>query len=94
MPPATPTAVASRSALGGTRRPVCGLRSVGSTGGQNLALLKPKPVRHVAGEKDALVIFAWQQQTMNALRKLNECGEGKPWAKDCTVFESKVSAMS
>jgi polyhydroxybutyrate depolymerase len=59
---------------------------------RNLPWLKPKPVLHVAGEKDALVKFAWQQQTMNALRKLNECGEGKPWAKDCTVYESKVGA--
>ncbi|MEI2725951.1 MAG: alpha/beta hydrolase-fold protein [Verrucomicrobiota bacterium] len=60
--------------------------------GRNLALLKPKPVLHVAGEKDALVKFAWQQQTMNALRKLNDCGEGKPWAKACTVYESKRGA--
>ncbi len=57
---------------------------------RNLALLKPKPVLHVAGEKDTLVKFAWQQQTMNALRKLNECGEGKPWAKGCTIYESKL----
>ncbi len=60
--------------------------------GKNLALLKPKPVLHVAGEKDALVKFAWQQQNLNALRKLNECGDGKPWAKDCTVYESKLGA--
>jgi polyhydroxybutyrate depolymerase len=59
---------------------------------RNLSLLKPKPVLHVAGEKDALVKFAWQQQTMNALRKLNECGEGKPWAKDCTLYESRLGA--
>jgi polyhydroxybutyrate depolymerase len=60
--------------------------------GKNLARLQPKPVLHVAGEKDTLVKFAWQQQTMNALRKLNECGEGKPWAKDCTIYESKLGA--
>ena len=60
--------------------------------GKNLALLKPKPVMHVAGEKDALVKFAWQQQTMSALRKLNECGEAKPWAKGCTLYESKLGA--
>jgi polyhydroxybutyrate depolymerase len=46
----------------------------------------------VAGEKDALVKFAWQQQTMNALRKLSECGKGKPWAKNCTIYESQLSA--
>ncbi|MEQ1851388.1 MAG: prolyl oligopeptidase family serine peptidase [Chthoniobacteraceae bacterium] len=59
---------------------------------QTLRLLKPKPVLHVAGEKDTLVKFAWQQQTMDALRKLNECGEGKPWEKGCTVYESKIGA--
>ena len=57
---------------------------------KNLALLKPKPVLHVAGEKDPLVKFVWQQQTMNALRNLNGCGAGKPWAKDCTLYESKL----
>ncbi len=56
--------------------------------------LKPKPVLHVAGEIDPLVKFAWQKQTMDALRKLNECGEGKPWGKEthCTVYESKLGA--
>ena len=27
---------------------------------------------------------------MNALRNLNGCGAGKPWAKDCTLYESKL----
>lgn len=54
--------------------------------------LKPKPVLHVAGENDPLVKFAWQQQTLNALRKINECGAGQPWAKDCTLYESKLGA--
>ncbi len=54
--------------------------------------LKPKPVLHVAGQNDSLVKFEWQQQMMDALRKLNECGEGKPDEKWCTVYESKVSA--
>ena len=49
---------------------------------------------HVAGENDPLVKFEWQQQTMAAVRKLNQCGEGKPWAdeKGCTIYESKVNA--
>lgn len=56
--------------------------------------LKPKPVLHVAGENDALVKFAWQQQTINALRKLNQCGEGQPWEgeKGCTEYPSKLGA--
>lgn len=54
----------------------------------------PKPVLHVAGEKDALVKFEWQKMMMAALRKANQCGEGKPWNADqrCTIYQSKVSA--
>ncbi len=56
--------------------------------------LKPKPVLHVAGEKDTLVKFEWQQQTMAVLRKLNQCGEGQPWEgeKYCTIYPSKLHA--
>ncbi|MCX6897178.1 MAG: dienelactone hydrolase family protein [Verrucomicrobia bacterium] len=52
--------------------------------------LKPKPCLHIAGEKDPLVKFEWQQMTMGAVRKLNGCGaEGKEWAKYCTLYSSK-----
>ncbi len=54
--------------------------------------LKPKPVLHLAGEKDPLVKYEWQKITMEDLRKLNECSEGKPWEKWCTVYESKIGA--
>lgn len=83
MPRATRTAAGSR--ICSERRAEIGLRPSpaafapsAAPAGKNLALLKPKPVLHVAGEKAALEKFAWQQQTVNALRKLNECGEGKP----------------
>lgn len=54
----------------------------------------PKPVLHVAGENDSLVKFSWQKMMMEALRKLNQCDEGKPWdaEKDCTIYKSKVNA--
>lgn len=54
----------------------------------------PKPVLHVAGENDALVKFEWQKLMINALRKVNQCSDGKPWEKeaDCTLYESKVGA--
>lgn len=39
------------------------------------ALMKPKPVFHVAGEKDPLVKFAWQKMMMEFVRKLNGCSE-------------------
>jgi polyhydroxybutyrate depolymerase len=60
----------------------------------SLPKLKPKPVLHVAGENDPLVKFAWQQQTMDSLRKLNECSDGQPWEgeKGCTLYPSKLSA--
>ena len=56
--------------------------------------LKPKPVLHLGGEQDTLVKFQWQEATMKALRRLNECGEGKPWMKEkwCTLYESRVDA--
>ena len=60
--------------------------------GPNLPLLKAKPVLHLAGRNDPLVKFEWQKATIDALLKLNQCGEGKPWEKDCTLYESKIGA--
>jgi len=51
--------------------------------------LKPKPVLHLAGENDPLVKFAWQQHTIDELRKLNGCGDGQPWGEHCTLYPSK-----
>jgi polyhydroxybutyrate depolymerase len=51
--------------------------------------LKPKPVLHMAGENDPLVKFAWQQRTIDELRKINGCGEGQPWGEHCTLYPSK-----
>ena len=61
---------------------------------RDFSRLKPKPVLLVAGEQDALVKFAWQQQMMDRLRKLNQCGEGQPWEdeKGCTLYSSKTGA--
>jgi len=51
--------------------------------------LKPKPVMHIAGESDPLVKFAWQQQVMKTLRRLNGCeADGKPWHKLATIYPS------
>lgn len=58
---------------------------------ESIPKLKPKPVMHIAGEKDALVKFEWQQKTIAADRKLNGCeSDGKPWAKNCTLYPSKT----
>ncbi len=57
-----------------------------------LSQLRPKPVLHVAGESDPLVKFAWQQATITALRKLNECAEGEPGEQYGTTYPSKLGA--
>jgi len=59
-----------------------------------LASLKPKPVLHIAGETDPLVKFTWQKQTMDAILKLNQCGDGQPWGemRFCTIYPSKLGA--
>jgi len=61
---------------------------------KSLPQLKPKPVLHVAGTNDTLVKFAWQEMMINALRKLNQCGEGQPWQNEtgCTLYPSKCDA--
>ena len=57
----------------------------------NVRKLKPKPAMHLAGEKDPLVKYEWQQAAMAAVRKLNGCAaEGKPWDERCTIYESKT----
>lgn len=40
--------------------------------------LTPKPVFHVAGEADPLVKIEAQRKTIESLRQLNQCGEGRP----------------
>jgi len=52
--------------------------------------LKPKPVLHVAGERDELVKYTWQQQQIAFLRRLNGCGAGSAWAEVCTLFPSST----
>ncbi|MCD6051175.1 MAG: esterase [Verrucomicrobia bacterium] len=56
------------------------------------AVLKPKPFLHLGAENDPLVKFEWQKRTMDRLRELNQCGEGKSWKdeKGATIYASKV----
>jgi len=63
----------------------------GAEWAKRLADLAPKPVLHLAGEKDPLVKYEWQQVTMETLRKLNGCEPtGSEWAKWCTLYPSKT----
>ena len=57
-----------------------------------LRKFNPKPVFQLAGESDPLVKFTWQKATLDAVLKLNQCGEGKPGKPHCTLYESKVGA--
>lgn len=55
--------------------------------------LTPKPVLHVAGEKDGLVKFAWQRRTLDVIRKINRCGDGgRPWGTNATIYASSAGA--
>lgn len=50
---------------------------------------KPKPIFHVAGEKDPLVKYAAQEKTMEQMRKVNGCDPmGKPAGANCTAYTS------
>jgi polyhydroxybutyrate depolymerase len=51
--------------------------------------LTPKPALHLAGQNDRLVKFAWQQQMIVALRKVNRCAaEGRAWGTNATYYAS------
>lgn len=60
-----------------------------AVGNRQLKPLQPKPVMHIAGEKDTLVKFSWQELMISRLKRLNDCGTGSEWAKHCTLYESK-----
>jgi polyhydroxybutyrate depolymerase len=74
--------------------------AIGSVAGglrADAKITTPMPVIHVAGEKDPIVKFAWQQATFAAVRRFDGCSEeGKPWAKegvlDATIFASTTGA--
>ena len=55
---------------------------VAATPGRGGRPAKPAPAIHIAGAKDTLVKFAWQEQTIRFARRLNECEEGVAWESD------------
>jgi polyhydroxybutyrate depolymerase len=58
-----------------------------------VARLKPKPAMHLAGEDDRLVKFSWQQLTMNAVRRVNQCtNESQPWGDSGKLYPSTSGA--
>ena len=63
-----------------------------ASGGQTRVQATPQAQTRFArgGENDPLVRFEWQQRTIDAIRKLNGCGDGKPWGEHCTLYPSKT----
>jgi polyhydroxybutyrate depolymerase len=54
---------------------------------EEVPLLKPKPVLHLAGEKDEVVKFAWQKVAIERLLELNRCeNTGQPIAPLMTRY--------
>ena len=52
--------------------------------------LPPKPALILGGQTDPLVKFAWQERTMDAVRKVNGCAAiGESWDKQCTLYPSE-----
>lgn len=49
---------------------------------------KPKPVLHVGSPQDPLVKFAWQEEMIDYVLKLNGCGPFKPAAMGYTTYPS------
>jgi polyhydroxybutyrate depolymerase len=67
-----------------------------AAGSRSLRTAKPKPipVMHLAGRRDTLVRFTWQERTMQQVRTINGCAaEGSNWAKDCTLYPGGKGAV-
>lgn len=73
------------------------IAAIGSVAGglrADAKITTPMPVIHVAGEKDPIVKFSWQQMTFAAVKRFDGCSEeGKPWAKE-GVLEATLYASS
>lgn len=65
-----------------------------AAGSLDVLKLTPLACMHVAGRTDKIVPFAGQERTMAAVRRINGCtdDDGKPWAKDCTRWDSTKRA--
>ncbi len=64
----------------------------GSAAPDLLTQLKPKPLLAVTGRNDPFVKPSMQRETIDAVRKINECGEGQTGERFCTIYPSKIGA--
>jgi polyhydroxybutyrate depolymerase len=55
---------------------------------------KPKPLMQIVGQKDDLQPVAAEEKTAMAIAKINQCGDGQPWANhpNCTIYPSPIGA--
>lgn len=51
-----------------------------------------RPVMHIAGRADPLVKFAWQERTIDAVRRINGCGTGERVDERVTLYPSPAGA--
>ena len=51
--------------------------------------VKPKPVVLAIGENDPVARFEGQTRLVETFRKINGCGDGKPWGEGCTLYPSQ-----
>lgn len=63
-----------------------------SAAARSRGALRPLPVLHVAGERDPLVKFEWQQATIAAVLKLNQAGPGRAWEHPGIWHDSPLGA--
>lgn len=53
--------------------------------------LKPMPIFHAAGRNDPLVKFAWQSESLDFIKALNQCGPSeKGIDKNISIYKSKI----
>ncbi len=57
-----------------------------------ISTFKPKPMLQIAGKNDPLQKLPVQEKTVNEVARLNQCGDGQPWALKCTMYPSKIGA--
>jgi polyhydroxybutyrate depolymerase len=60
---------------------------------RSVPLTVPRPLLHYGGQTDQLAKFPRQQQTIEQVRKFNDCAEqGEPCGPNCTLYRSSKSA--
>jgi polyhydroxybutyrate depolymerase len=57
-----------------------------------ISTFKPRALLQIAGKTDTHQKVAVQEKTVEDVAELNQCGEGEPWEKKCTVYPSKIGA--